>query len=395
MTAAVRKRRKVAEPIQASLPFQLPEGIHLRLPERFYFASRAIGSSDFPTLAADPHSYWYGSANNADRGEARRRDNSTAFGSALHALVLEGEDAYRSRFVIQPDPGAQYAETRREMLALLRDRGVFLARGDFDDRNLHALIRRHNLGHRVREVAEADFRSAKRKGVAHVTSDEDRRLRHMAHLISTHEDLGPGLREGMAEVSIFWRTRDRPEILRRARFDRLLIKATVDLKSFANARGKTPAEAAWDAIADFDYDVQAENYREARMEIGRFLDEGRVYSWGHGPEGEIEGAAATPADLKFLEDVAAAGDAWIWIWIFYQVRNDAPGHERAPVIEPFWTRTDTLLFADARREIERALDNYERLVGEFGLDRPWTQISKIRELPLARLKRLQFKRNPA
>jgi hypothetical protein len=379
--------RRKPEP---QLDLQPQEGVHLNMAEADYFGARALGSSDFSVLAEDPASWWYGSAWNEDRRQRAKRSAPLNFGAALHALILEGEDAYRSRFTTEPEPSdPRWAKTPVEVRKLLESHGVDV-RGVFDVKRLYSLARQKGLTDRVWDLARVKFEHAKQAGLRHVTLDEDRRLRHMAGLVERHKDLGPGLRRGLTEVSVFWRREDDPQTLLRARFDKLQPGFTIDLKTLANWKGGNLDAATFDAIADEDYDLQAEHYRDARTQLCRFVRDGKVWSWA-------SGGADQPlrAEREILEAVAERGDEWRWIWVFYQVRNDDVGRERAPVIRPWNLPPTCSLFTDARPVIERALANYREWRSRFGLTEGWSEVHPIEELPLEKLKRLSWKRSAA
>lgn len=384
MTSARKEK-----PAQQPLPLTIAEGVHLRLPERIYFDAPALGSSDLSVLAQDPASWWYGSSFNPDRRARRGRSTYLNFGSALHALVLEGEDAYRARCTLEPDSqDMTLARTPSEIRTLLERHGINAA-GKFAMEDLTPLVRKHGLGHLVWSTAYASYESAKRSGKLHVTADEDRRLRHMAELVQAHPDLGPGLRIGLSEVSVFYRRPEDPDTLRRARFDKLQPEAILDLKSMSNPRGMAPEDATFESITNEDYDLQAEDYREARTQAVRFIREGRIYAWD-----EAGGQAGVLKSERAVLDQVAAAERWRWVWLFYQVRNDAAGSERAPVIVPWWTWPEGPMFDDARVVIDRALTNFKDWRDRYGLTQPWSEIRAIRALPTEKLKRLHYKRNP-
>lgn len=388
---APRVRKKPPE--QAPLPLAIAEGVHLNLPEQLYFEAPALGSSDFHVLDKDPPSWWYASPHNPARRDQRRRNPALAFGRALHALVLEGERAYAERFVIQPDAESnRFAETRLQILEALKNAGAVVPVGkdSFDMGKLNAAVRKAGIAHKVRQTAEADFEAAKRAGKNIVTEDEDRRLRRMAHQIATHADLGPSLKQGLSEVSVFWRDPQRPDVLLRARFDKLLARFTIDLKTFSNPRDESPEDASINAIINEGYDIQAEHYRDARSRLAAFVREGRVWIWSQ-QDGRVLRDHALPKHTAELAQIASVTD-WRWVWIFYQVQNDDAGRERAPIVVPWHTAPEGEMFTNARAAIDRALDNYTAWIGRAGLAQPWADIRPIRQLPLERLKRLSYKR---
>lgn len=387
------RKPRVVKPKQLDLVREagLAEGVHLHLPEERYFEARALGSSDLATLAKDPASWWYASDYNTARRARVKRSPYLAFGSALHARLLEGEAAFRSRFVVQPDEDSGlYVRTVPEIQKLLVEAGHPRARSLYTHGELHLLAKKAGLAHRVWDLAWGSYEHAKKVGQRHITADEERRLEHMARLVEAHTDLGPGLRKGLVEVSVFWRRPEDPDTLLRARFDLLQKDKVVDLKTMGNASGKDPDEATFDAIAEQDYDLQAEHYREAREKLAEFVRARQVYS--HGADGQ--GGKVLPAERELL-DAAAATTRWVWLWIFYQVRNDAVGSERAPVLVPWSIWPDDELFANARPVIETALANFRAYRARHGLAEGWSEVRSIRPLPVDRLSRLKFKRRSA
>lgn len=374
------------------LPLEPAEGIYLRLPNADYHRAGALGASDFATLDRDPASWWYGSRHNTWRRVRRDRPHLN-FGSALHALVLEGEDAYAAQYAVAPDdddPG--YARNIFEIKQLLTERGV-ATRGVMDPAEIHALARQHGLAPKVWTLATREYEQARKQGRASLTADEDRRIRRMAHLLAQHPDLGPGLRQGLPEVSVFWRRPAEPDILLRARFDRLLPRAIVDLKSMANPRGLAPRRAAQNAIADHDYDLAVPHYSEARQQLRRFLGEGRIF-YGAADNGPASREDVLASERAILAEIAAV-ESWRWIWVFYQVQRDDEGSERAPVVVPRWVDCSGPWYEAARATVERALANYRRMRDRFGLLNGWHDIEPIEELPADPMDRLARQRRDA
>lgn len=371
-----------------------PEGVHVRMPAEIYHAAPAIGSSDLETLYSDPASYWYDSPNNPHRRMKVKRAEGLVFGDALHCLLLEGVDAFAAKFTAEPDSDdSRWLMDLAEVKQALEKKGVS-TRGEFNKGNLYALAKRNGIAHLIYDIAYASYEKARRAGANRISIDDERRLRHMVKLFREHDDLGPALKIGVPELSVFWRPKDMGDILLRARFDLILPSFCCDLKSMANYRGGDPDDAAINAIQEHGYDLQAEHYREARKQLRSFVEAGQIFFWGEeGPQRLRNGMSS--AAIPRLHDIAAAGDAWRWVWIFYQVRNDTEGKARAPVIAPFWADPfgrHKPLFDQARATIDEAIANYLAYRGEFGLDREWSEIRTVRPLPIERLNRLRYKR---
>lgn len=387
MAAATRTRKKPAA--QQDLGLTIGEGVHLHLPFPIYIDQRALGSSDFSMLYADPASWWYASWWNPERRARMNRSAAQAFGSALDCLILEGDAAYKQAFTVEPESGADgWIRTPLEEKEALASIGVS-THGDYSAETRTRLLKQHGLAHRCWRLAHAKFVAAKKSKMQHITKDEDRRLRHMAKLVDTDPDLGPGLKAGMSQVSVFWRRTPTGPLLR-ARFDSIRADATIDLKTMGNWSGSAPEDATFDAIFKQEYDLQFAHYHEAREVLRRFVREGRVHAWS--PSGE--GRKLLAAETNQLQAIASE-DRWRWIWIFYQVRSDNVGAERAPVLVPWWVWSDTdlPLMVDARAVIEKALANHADYSSRLGLTAGWSEIRPIRPLPVDRLKRLSWKRN--
>lgn len=370
-----------------------PEGVHIGMPHDVYHAAPAIGSSDLETLYHDPASHWYGSANNRHRRLKVRRGDGQIFGDALHCLLLEGREAFDTRFTVEPDSeDGRWLMDLGQVKDALKEKGVD-THGVFNTGKIYALARKHGIAHRIWDIAYADYEKAKRAGGERLSMDDERRLRHMVKLFQEHDDLGPALKAGITELSVFYRDPDRPNILQRVRFDCALPPFCLDLKSMANYRGGDPAEAAISAIIEHGYDLQAEHYRRGRQYLRRFVEAGQIFFWGE--EGPQRTGLTANEISKRLRAIAAAGDDWKWVWIFYQVRNDTAGKERAPVIVPFWADPEGRhadMFKQARATIDQALDNYEAYAGKFGLQNEWSEIREIKPLPVERVQRLRWKR---
>lgn len=363
---------------QADLPLPVAEGVHLRMPESTYFGARALGSSDLKALYWDAASWWAASTHNPNRRRPQRTSRAAGkdMGSGLHALVLEGEDAYARRFIVEPDAESnRYARTRKAIVDLLATKGVRVPRGEFDMQKLYGLARRNGVAHLVWDVAYADYERAKREGRTVITTDEDRRLRYTAHLIARHKELGAAFQGGLTEVSVFWRREEDPKTLMRARFDYLRIRRMFDLKSLGNWSGRDIDGAIAAAIVDQDYGIQRRLYAEAFERLVAFVAAGNVHGWESGP-----GSAATfAAERAYLERVVAGGTPE-WVWVFVQMPVDDIGHERGAILAPRWHAPAGRLWDESGVKIEKALEDYRRFRTDRGLSQPWAWVDELKEL---------------
>lgn len=370
-------KRKPAD--QASLNLQMPEGVHIGIPDEAYFNASAIGSTDLKTLYWQPESWWYASHLNLRRRQKLKSARKAALdlGTALHDLVLLGEDAYKARFTFEPDADdPRWIMTPVQLKKILRDQGVNVA--GVLGKNLDALARKHGLAPRVWWMAWASFESVKRAGKPYLTEDEDMRIRHTARLVLNDPEVGQVFRDpaGMSEVAVFWRRPEDPDTLLRAKFDRIALQRMFDLKSLGNWRGRDIDGAVADAIETQDYGIQRRFYDEAFRKLIEFVAEGRIHGWTDDGQTTFKPGKEARATL---EAIAAGGPA-TWVWVFVQLRNDNYGQERAPMCVVRWHRPEGVIWNEAGEKIETALANYRRLRSAFGLGNPWTLIDQAKEL---------------
>lgn len=312
------------------MTIQLDDGVYISLRDETYFAQDRLGSTDLKLLHQDPASWWYSSASNPNRQD-RERSDEMDFGSALHALVLEGEDVYQAKTVVRPDTYFD-AKTGEEK-------------------------KWHGGAGPCKEWMEINDRP----GRIILTADADHRVRHMADLILNHPELGAPMRGGLSEVTVFWTALDGTKL--RAKFDKLLPRFVVDLKTFGgDARGRTIKDQCLGLVAQRDMDVQRYLYFLARSKMAELIEAGRLVG---GNEHQREWITKTAA----VED-------WRWCWIFYRRRDDRRPY--APVVKPILRSHFDCTFDSGRRKVEVALQNFAAFRERF-VDIPWAVIEPTEE----------------
>ncbi|MEL6323784.1 MAG: hypothetical protein AAFQ84_06100 [Pseudomonadota bacterium] len=336
-------------------------GVYLNLPEDVYFSVDALGSSDLKTLYRDPSSWWYGSRHNPDRVEPER-ERYLNIGSALHALLLEGENAYRGRFCIEPQPSPDLAKTVGDITALLTGAGVEIPNKALKG-ELVKLAGDNGLGDRVWDYVRGDFLFQQTRGKIPLTAREDRAIRQMAALIELHPEIGESLRGALREVSVFWRDGD---VMLRARFDGLTPAWIADIKSISGWQGRTLAHMVARQIVEMDYMLQRAHYEVARREMRGFILEGHVH-----------GADDQQADI--LREIAAR-DTWRWVWIFQRVRDDAQKRPKSPIVVPRFHDPVGEAFDMQFERIQQALTNYRSYRDTVGFDTPWMEALPVEEI---------------
>jgi hypothetical protein len=129
------------------------------------------------------------------------------------------------------------------------------------------------------------------------------------------------------------------------------------------------------AIEDRDYGVQRRLYAEARDLLEAFVSAGQVFAWNEdgGP------AAVLAEERELLAEIGAHRD-WQWWWLFYQLRCDDVGAERAPIVVPKFHAPAGEIWERAGEKIEKALAGYREFRDRFGLSTPWAVVEQGREL---------------
>lgn len=307
----------------------LPDGVYLGLSEVAYFSQDRLGSSDLAKLFKAPANWWYGSNYNTHREERKWVfGNDRDYGHAFHYLLLEGEEAYRSRCIVSPHENFTTKEARA-----------------------------------WRDQMHLD-------GMVVISEKMNRYIRHMVALVENHPQLAEPMESGLSEVSVLWTDEQGHRL--RARFDKLLRGHILDPKSFSAAHaGNDDHERALRIVANLSYDVQRYLYDVAREKLVEFALKGEVYG---GTEEERAWIAGFPdADYERLEERMISypdghpdqQSAWSWVWLFLQKPSDSKHH--APVVLPMERPRFDLTWRTGEAKTHKALENFDNFVSMFGL----------------------------
>lgn len=359
---------------------QLPDGVYLGLDEQDYFAQDRLGSSDMIKLYRFKEGWWWQSRHNPDRGGQTDAQN---YGSALHAIMLEGMAAYETRFRVEPDPkdydGALV--TIPQIKEALIEEGVNLKGTSgyrLDDWLDVAAI--HIPRAVCWEAVQRDFKRSILKpdgsSFPKVSAVEDRMLRFMREAAMDDPDIAKILGFDqevpvLAEVSVFWT--DAHGLKRRARFDKPCPLFTADLKSVGNWQGRELKHALGDRVVYECYDLQLADQHVARQRMNEWLAE---------DDSKLSGG--TEEERAWIQAIAQRAKRWHWWWLFYQ-KPEPTG--RAPILFPLSARWGGAFHRSGFRKASKAIDVYLRGVDRFGLgdipngfggpSKPWSRV----ELP--------------
>lgn len=354
---------------------QVPDGVYLDMTPEEYFAQDALGSSDLIDLAARGRGWWWKSRLNKLRKVAPSTTEQT-YGSALHAIMLEGTAAYEAQFAVLPDK-ADYPnllEKTEHIKAALTNCGrwtppvgtskwvkeQWVAEGAaYLDQPIWANVleaydQARGTKRSITRTDDAMLRIM-RDAAVDTSTPEGQEIAHLLGEDSPHPPL--------AEVSIFWT--DRRGLRRRARLDRTYPAFDLDLKSLrGNWRGESLVNSLDDLIRGAGYDIQRADYFEARRRMYAFIVAGMDNVAG--------GTLAQRAWLAQFPDIAPS---WDWLWLFYQKPDMVEGI--APVLFPVMDDYRSPYHVNGLRKGQRALELYSECMATIGPDKPWCKIESL------------------
>jgi hypothetical protein len=346
---------------------RLPEGVYLNLPPAEYFAQPAMGSSDWTKLDQHREGWWMASRHNPDRVEPKGR--YLMYGTALHVILLEGLAAYDRAFICEPDP-RQFpglARTKDEIQREWVRAGLSLAGTSGWSKDQWRAQAAYKLPSLPIWSNILDDWSPRAIGKTIVSATEDRMLRHMHDVVTAPDrpdnadvrrlfTLDPD-HPPLAEVSVFAEV---DGIWCRWRFDRLLPRAILDLKSLGNWTGRPLDWEVGEVTARRRWHIQRADYYDGRAIARRLIHEGKLFG------GEIE-------HRRYLEHIIDEPNE-AFIWACYQVPSPAG---RAAVMMPVWDDTGSDLHSAGARRLARAKAFFRAAVARYGLEKPWARVEPL------------------
>lgn len=360
----------------------LPDGVYLGLPAADYFAQGRMGSSDWIRIQKTGAGWWWGSHHNPDRVE--KTSKAMMYGSALHAIMLEGVPAYEAMFAVEPDPRDYIGLVTSipEIKAALEGAGFSLAgtsKWAKPDWCAEVAAKLPDVPCWANLYEDFEARIGRRSVI---TAVEDRTLRFM-HRVATD----PTRPDNAAVRKLLIDSEDHPAlaevtvlatvdgIRRRWRMDRMYPGITMDLKSVGQWRGRPLAYEVGQVLAQNCWDLQMSDYFIGRTEAYRLIREGKLFG------GTLE-------QRHYIEQIVEENPTWDWVWLTYG-KPETTGS--APVLLPLWADSwapadpykpdDPPRPTDLRQyglnKLNRAIAFYRRMVAEFGLDRPWAHVEDL------------------
>lgn len=369
--------------VMPRLPTTDPEpalGIHFGIEESAYHRIPAFSNSLLRKMIASPTLFWANSWLNAER-EEKTADHFT-IGKAYHCMILEGHEAYTSRFYPLPDPkdypkALRLADEIKNALKALDIKPVSKVdvEGGKDGETRAAVKADH-----VAQLMAADrsalvwddlVNKAERyaAGRTLIDPDEDMRIRMCSRMIQQDPELAKAFKGGYPEVTLIWRD-PRQGVLMKARIDYLKLKAIVDLKTFANPKELSVRKAIARTIAERSYELQPAVYCQAAAEV-RHIVRANGVSAIHFHDGwtDEQRGAATEFALKWASWTDP--DRFLFVW-------QMKGH--APVTRAYYHPLAGTRHAIAQSMFVEGVRKFRECATIFGSDVPWLDLGEIDEM---------------
>lgn len=328
-------------------------GLYVDMPESVYHQDPSLGSTDIRRLLTGPSEFHFSWAGNPDREDQDDSDALT-FGRAVHKLVLEGRQSFDGLFAGKPE-GPDVLVTAEDMRAFLRAHGLH------DKGSKEAMAERILAVSPQVQIQDVIVDRARRDGRQILSHDAYKRIVMASAYITANPKLSRSFVGGHSEVSVFWIRRG---IRMKARFDYLKVinwqdRRTAminDLKSFSRVKpGQPLLQAIRETAAGYKH--QAAHYLDGLKHAKRHISQGLV----HGD-----------ADADWLQRVATS-QAALFCFVFFKSQG-AP-YAQAELISP-----QNPIMDYAARDIENALDTFQRYFDAFGHTGPWVDLSDPEEL---------------
>ncbi|MDP9112433.1 MAG: PD-(D/E)XK nuclease-like domain-containing protein [Acidobacteriota bacterium] len=215
-------------------------------------------------LAVSPLRFWFRNIN-----PARPKDEPTpqmVFGSALHCAFFEGNEALESRYARRPlksdYPGCLV--TMEDLQRWLRDKGITPKGTKKEDVIAQVLATKEPV--LIFDLIDKRI-TEENAGKTVLTAEMWDRLTGCLRALRQEPTVCGLMSEGQAEVPLFVKDKE-AGVLLKAKLDWKAPKVTLDLKTFAQMRGKSIDKSVTDAIWYEGYHRQAVHYTNIRALLG-------------------------------------------------------------------------------------------------------------------------------
>lgn len=252
-------------------------GVYLGMAMADYLAIPAVSSGLIKWLNISPLDAWARTKWLNPNAETEDETAFTELGSAYHARICEGREAFAQRYAMALDP-ADYPNalrTQDDLKAACKERELpvsgtklvlsqRLLEYDPEIQIWDKIVDEHSVFHGFKTLLAPD------------TID---RIETAAAMIERHPELSKCFTGGIPELTVVW---DDPEtgVRCKCRYDYVKRKLAVDLKSASNPLGKSIDSVIYSAIATRGYYTSAAFYLSAWPFMIEHVKAGRVFGDG-------------------------------------------------------------------------------------------------------------------
>ena len=322
-------------------------GIYFDLPEDTYHKIPALGSTAIKKLATDPYEFQF------DRLYGEDKDSlALLFGKALHARVLEGRQAFESRFYVNeppdiPEGALRSSDDLKAFLTSLGQTGL----SKYKKADLINAVRELDPAKPIADDIIAEHK-ALNEGKTELNAKTYRQIELAAEWLDRDPLIGDSMHdgtfiEGAPEVSVIL---EENGVFLKIRLDRLLRIGIIDLKSYAPMFDEPLTKAFEKTVRRLGYKIQGAHYRR----VWRFARE-------HFFDGNLPVFGPEPYENFLDECFQCEEPEWFWLAV---KRKAAP----SPFVTQWAGKTD---YQNALNDVERAIESYRSLRDEFGDDKDW------------------------
>ena len=355
-----------------------PCGIHFGMDEEVYHAIPAFSKSHLHHLLCSPTAFWADSWLNPDREE--RSAEHLRVGKAYHAMILEGHDAYTSRFYPAPDPkdhpdALRSVDEIKQALAKLHQTPMAKVDVPGTDGKTRAAKKEDWVAQLMaydRSQLVWDDIVAKAERIAAgrtlLPCDDDRRIRIAARMIMQDPQLAKAFTGGYPEVTLIWRD-PRQGVLYKSRVDYLKLRAVVDFKTFANQQDRSVRKAILHAIAAHRYCLQPAVYLQGVDEVRKLVKVhalSAIFSHDE-PTPEV---AEERQGFAFKWAQNATPDRWLWV---FQQKGEAP------VTRALWHPLAGTVHSFSQSLFTEGLRRFRELAGVYGSE-VWLDLAEVDDI---------------
>jgi hypothetical protein len=256
-------------------------GIYFNLPSEEYHADPSLSFTGIKWLMLSPLACWWNSPMNPRYEPVT--SPALVRGQAYHARILEGEEAFRSRFYRAPQkqdhPDAiDTVSEIRERLKALKVKATAPKGETVKREHLVAALRQAD----PTAVLWQDRQEQAAKGRTLLPDDEFDAIELTAGLVAAHAEARTIFSEGHPEVSVFWRDEETGVPLR-TRFDWWAPEWICELKTFSNPLKQDIDKKLVNAILNEHYRVQCALHMEAARVAPALLTDEQRETWAPDP----------------------------------------------------------------------------------------------------------------